>query len=189
MGPLTALIDPERLAAVMNPAPKPRRLNVASGNHRCGSWGWDVDLHFDTDVKADCRRLPFPDGTFEAAYMGHFLEHVPWAEMAAVVGEVRRVLAPGAIVMAVGPDILRAITTHQPEWLVKIILSDPRTVDVNPGVHHAWTATEELTVEALRLGGFTDLEAVDVATVRRPEWPNPAPDALWQCAVRGVNGG
>ena len=182
----TDLVDPVRLEEVT--APKPRRLNVASGNHPSGSWGYDVDLWFPSDVKADARHLPFPDHTFTAAYLGHLLEHIPWGEMAAILGEVRRVMAPGAEVMAVGPCILKAIATRQPEWLVKIILSDPRTVDVKPGVHHAWTATEELTIEALKLGGFTDVEAVDVATVRRPEWPNPS-QAQWQCAVRGINPG
>lgn len=186
---MTALIDPERLEAVRNPLPiNYRRLNVASGNHRSGDWGLDVDLWFESDVKADARHLPFPTGTFDCAYLGHWLEHIPWPEMASMLGEVRRVMRPGAEVMAVGPDILKAIQTNQPEWLIKIILSDPRTVDVDPGVHHAWTATEELTMEALRLGGFTDIEAVDVATVRRPQYPNPS-QAPWQCAVRAVNGG
>jgi hypothetical protein len=108
--------------------------------------------------------------------------------MASILSEVRRVMAPGAEVMAVGPDIYRAISTNQPQWLIRDILSDPRTVDVQPGVHHAWTATEELTVEALRLGGFTDVEPVDVQVVRRPDWPNVS-QAPWQCAAWGVNPG
>lgn len=50
-----------------------RRLNVASGNHPSGDWGVDVDLHFAADVRADAVRLPFPDATFEAAYLGRAL--------------------------------------------------------------------------------------------------------------------
>lgn len=183
---LASVIDPARTAG-LNPGGERvnyRRLNVASGNHPSGDWGLDVDLWFPSDVKADIRKLPFPDATFEAVYLGHVAEHIPWPEMAPMLGEVRRVMAPGATVMAVGPDILKAIATKQPVWLLKAILSDPRTIDVQPGVHHAWTATEELTVDALRIGGFIDVEAVDVATVVRPLYPNPS-QAPWQCAVRG----
>lgn len=163
----------------MNPA---RRLNIASGNHPSGAWGWDVDLHFAADVQANVSTLPFPDATFTAAYMGHFLEHVPWEVMPSLLAEVRRVLVPGAVVAAVGPCIHLAIQTGQPPWLIDAILSDPRTVNIQPGVHHAWTPTEELTVAAMEWGGFTSVRAVPIAAVDRPEWPNPT-TAPWQCAV------
>lgn len=180
---LSTLVDPDLLAAASNPSPKPRRLNLASGNHPSGSWGWDVDLNFAADVQADILHLPFPDRTFTAAYGGHVLEHIPWGAIPAVLGEVRRVLVPGAEVVAVGPCIHRAIQTAQPSWLIDAILCDPRTTEP-PGIHHAWTPTEELTVEAMTRGGFIDVEVLNVADVRRPDWPNPAPDAAWQCAVR-----
>jgi hypothetical protein len=102
-----------------------------------------------------------------------------------VLAEIRRVMAPGAEAVAVGPCIHRAMATGQPQWLVQAILCDPRTVDVHPGVHHAWTATEELTAEAMRLGGFTDVSVLDVQSVVPPTWPNPS-QAPWQCAVRAV---
>lgn len=88
--------------------------------------------------------------------------------------------------MAVGPCIHMAITHAQPPWLIDAILADPRTQD-GTGIQHAWTPTEELTVVAMQRGGFVDVEAVPVTTITRPDWPNPAPNALWQCAVRGRN--
>lgn len=161
------------------------RLNVASGNHPSGDWGVDVDLNFAADVMADVRTLPFRDRAFTAAYMGHFLEHVPWEAIPSVLAEVRRTLVPGAEVVAVGPCIHRAIETDQPPWLIDAILSDPSTVD-GTGIHHAWTPTEALTVAAVQRGGFVDVEAVPVGAVDRPAWPNPS-TAPWQCAVRGNN--
>lgn len=161
-------------------------LNLASGNHYQPWWGVNVDLHFRADVRADAGALPFRDHAFHRAYLGHFLEHVPWAAIPRVLTEVRRVMIPGAEVTAVGPCIHLAIATSQPRWLIEAILSDPRTVDVDPGVHHAWTPTEDLTVEAMRLGGFTDVRAVAIEGVVKPSWPNPT-QAPWQCAVRGVN--
>ena len=163
-----------------------RRLNVASGNHRSNGWGWDVDLYFPADVQADAGALPFPDEVFEAAYLGHWLEHLPWQSIPSVLGEVRRTLAHGAEVAVVGPCVHLAIQTAQPTWLIEAILSDPRTVDVNPGVHHAWTPTAELTAEAVLLGGFTDVQVVDVSLVDKPAWPNPT-TAAWQCAVLARN--
>lgn len=159
-----------------------RSLNLASGNHYQPEWGVNVDLYFPADVKADAGVLPFRDGAFDRAYLGHFLEHVPWPAIPTLLAEVRRVMAPGSTVAAVGPCIHLAVATAQPRWLLEAILSDPRTVDDQPGIHHAWTPTEELTVVAMERGGFTDVRSVPVAAVDRPEWPNPT-TAPWQCAV------
>jgi SAM-dependent methyltransferase len=49
--------------------------------------------------------LPFPDASFDAAVLKDVLEHV--ADPGAVLGEVRRVLRPGALVFASSPDAQR----------------------------------------------------------------------------------
>src|SRR5262249_18993103 len=48
-------------------------------------------------VHADADRLPFTDGAFDAAFLCWILEHV--ADPAAVLGELHRVLEPGAPVL------------------------------------------------------------------------------------------
>ncbi len=185
MSAFASMTDPEKIARVLNTPQNWRRLNVASGNHPSGPWGVDFDLNFDGNVRADARWLPFAAHSFEEAYMGHFLEHVPWGDIPAVLGEIRRTLQHGATAMAVGPCIFKAMHTAQPDWLIDAILCDPQTTEP-PGIHHAWTPTEKLTVEAMIRGGFVNVEPVPIASVDRPRWPNPS-IAPWQCAVRGTN--
>jgi len=50
----------------------------------------DARIH---GVIADCRQLPYVDGSFDAIYSMGTIEH--FAESAAAVGEMRRVLKPG----------------------------------------------------------------------------------------------
>ena len=48
--------------------------------------------------------IPFPDGTFDAVYHSHFLEHLDRSVAPAVLRECGRVLKPGGIVRVVIPD-------------------------------------------------------------------------------------
>jgi SAM-dependent methyltransferase len=55
-----------------------------------------------TLVQADALALPFGDGSFDHVWMMWFLEHV--ADAVAVLGEARRVLAPGGEITAIEVD-------------------------------------------------------------------------------------
>lgn len=159
------------------------RINVGSGNHPCPGWvNIDISPKHQPDVVASVYALPFRRGTFVQAYLGHVLEHLAWDLLPAAVKEVIRVCIPGARVMAVGPDIDRAVATGQPHWLLAQILDDWGKKNYMPGERHAWTPNEVRTVEALCRGGLTDVTPVAVAEVMAPDWPNPATDP-WQCAV------
>ncbi|MCL2148093.1 MAG: methyltransferase domain-containing protein [Methanomassiliicoccaceae archaeon] len=50
-------------------------------------------------VLAECSRMPFPDGHFDAVVAVHVLEHLDDTELAGAVREVRRVLAPGGLAL------------------------------------------------------------------------------------------
>jgi ubiquinone/menaquinone biosynthesis C-methylase UbiE len=49
-------------------------------------------------VQADAQRLPLPDGSVDVAMAMHMLYHVP--DMAAAIGELRRITKPGGTVLA-----------------------------------------------------------------------------------------
>jgi SAM-dependent methyltransferase len=58
-------------------------------------------------LRADARHLPFRDGTFDALYCYHVLEHVPGP--AAAVAEARRALARGGFAFFGTPNRLRLV--------------------------------------------------------------------------------
>lgn len=82
-------------------------LNLGCGARFHPAWT-NVDLaSADPRVlEHDIRRpLPFDDGTFEAVYHSHVLEHLPPDDGRALLAECFRVLRPGGIVRVVVPDL------------------------------------------------------------------------------------
>ena len=162
-------------------------LNLGSGPHYAEGWV-NVDLH---DPPDECRPPDgkvsvfdladqFPEDSFQAAYVGHFLEHLEWSRIPEALDQVARVVRPGGTVMVVGPCIVRAAMTKQPDWLIEAILADPRTEPTGHG--HAWTPTAALTLEAVQ-SVFPDAFTVPIVSVAKPAWPNPS-TAPWQTAVQ-----
>lgn len=172
----------------------PTRLNLGSGPHYADGW-LNVDLHDPPegyrkpDYYADVYHLSdhFEAGTFTAVYLGHFLEHLEWGRIPDALDQIRKVAKPGAVVMAVGPCILRTIRYHPSSVdLIKAILADPEaTANAAPGCCHEWTPTEYLTRRALERGGLIDVVTVPVVGVTKPQWPNPS-TAQWQTAAQGL---
>jgi SAM-dependent methyltransferase len=162
------------------------RLTIGSGPHYAPGWV-NVDRNnlaswaHPPDVLGDVLEgLPFGDGAAEAVYLGHVLEHLPWALVPRAIDEVVRLLRPGGELAVVGPCLEAAVRTRQPAWLLESIVAeqDPDAT----GCGHAWTSTGLLAFEACRHPGLEDLRHVDVASVRPPTWPNPS-DAPWQFAL------
>ena len=169
----------------------PRMLNVGSGSHAAANW-WNIDQAEPPGCVAPDQYLSvydladaFPPASFDKVYCGHVLEHLVWDRIPEALAAIDAVLAPGGELMVVGPCLLRAVATNQPEWLLSAILADPR--DPPTGAAHAWTPTEELTLAAVR-SVFPDAEVLPVGDVRAPAFPNPS-TAPWQCAVRAVKDG
>jgi len=57
--------------------------------------------------------FPFEDASFDRAYVGHVLEHMPWNEVPGWLDKLTKVLSPSAEVMFVGPDAYRAIEGYR----------------------------------------------------------------------------
>lgn len=158
------------------------KLNLGSGTHPTDLPGWlNVDLTSRRcHVAADALALPFARAAFEAAYLGHFLEHIRWADLAALGVEIRRVVRRGGRVMVVGPDLVRALVRREPDAVLDAI------ADIGPGPErHKWLATQALTLDACRELRLRRIRAVNVAEVGPPEYPNPS-RVGWQCAVEAT---
>ena len=169
------------------------KLNLGCGNHYAPPpWvNADVTDQVRCDVIVD-RADPFatfPDESCERVYLGHVLEHVPWPEVAGLLGEVARVLVPGGEVMVVGPDIYRTIDRYrqglEPWDIVDAVLdhADRDSADW-PGCHHQWSCHEARVVTALTGAGFLDVVAFPVRPEHTVGWPTTA-HSEWQCGARG----
>lgn len=95
----------------------PRMLEVARARLR--HQGRRADA-----VRADAYRLPFADACFERCFFGFWLSHVPYARLAAFLGEVRRVLRPGGLVLVLDSAPSEPGQRAGVELLVERILND-----------------------------------------------------------------
>jgi hypothetical protein len=81
----------------------------------------------------------------------------------------------------VGPCYLKALILNQPESLLAII-RPPAAYTQPKGMEHRWLPTTSATLAAVE-AVFAGAVEVPVGTVRPLQWPNAAPDYLWQCAI------
>lgn len=82
-------------------------LNLGCGGHFDPAWT-NIDIYSAApEVRAhDLRRgLPYADGSFEAVYSAHFMEHLAPAEARRLLAECQRVLKPGGVIRVVVPDL------------------------------------------------------------------------------------
>jgi len=106
-----------------------RRLNVGCGLFPLPYWtNLDGDRQAIADHYATVPPLPFPDGTFDEIYAGHFLEHLTEPEGKRFVAECWRCLVPGGRLGLVVPD------TH--EVLIRHLAGTVDCVE-HAGVYHA----------------------------------------------------
>jgi SAM-dependent methyltransferase len=84
------------------------RIHLGSGTNRLPDWvnvdlvGMRPDLYWNVT-----RTLPFPDGSADAVFLEHVLEHFPLAVGLDLLAESRRLLAPGGILRVGVPDFGR----------------------------------------------------------------------------------
>ena len=162
-------------------------INIGSGPHYAQGW-FNIDsVPTDTgkqpDRLIDIFDLPdFYQREFKAAYIGHVLEHIPWNAVPAAIYAISQVVVEGGPIMVVGPCIIKAAMSNQPQTLIEAIVCDPRTAD-HPWAH-AWTPTTELTRWAMEEAGLTNVTVLPINQIKRPQWPNPS-TAGWQCAIQG----
>lgn len=122
---------------------KPPRplVNLGCGRRRHPDWTNcdlvpDGDDVFPVDLT---RELPFGDGTCQAVYASHVLEHLGVGEAGRVVAEIWRVLAKGGVVRLVVPDL---------EGIARAYLSSVEKAAAKPSQasrdEHRWMTLELL---------------------------------------------
>jgi SAM-dependent methyltransferase len=114
---------------------------------------------------------PFDDNYFDAAYMGHVLEHLPWDDVAPFIQDILRTVKPGAPVLIAGPDSTKAIQLYRmgeiPWALVETILEHQhfnfqesrQNIDWD-GASHFWNCSAEricLLLSSLGIKRYQDV--------------------------------
>jgi predicted SAM-dependent methyltransferase len=192
----TVLLAPieRRKARRLLADPAPLRLHLGAGTHRPPGWvnvdvlGMSPDLHWDLR-----RRLPFPDGSAEAVFLEHVLEHYPLAAGLDLLEECHRVLAPGGIVRVGVPDFGRYLESYAGDGAFVERLRPGRPtrlvavgeVALGHGHRSVWDAeTLELV---LTEAGFSDVRRRgfgDSALDPAPDNPEREPESVYAEGTR-----
>jgi predicted SAM-dependent methyltransferase len=83
-----------------------RRMTLLSEDQFEARWPAEV-LHLNVT-----KGLPWPDGSVEAIYSSHMLEHLDQAKAQQLLQECHRVLTTGGIIRIVVPDLLRIAMSY-----------------------------------------------------------------------------
>jgi predicted SAM-dependent methyltransferase len=161
-------------------APGGLRLHLGSGWNHLHGW-LNIDLvGAKADLVWDIRRpLPFADGSADAVFLEHVLEHMSYAEGMRVLSVARAVLRPGGTLRvgvpdagmcarqyAEDPEALRTVRWGRPTAMMAL-----REVFQEHGHVTAWDA--ETLVLVLREAGFEDVAIAEPGVSLRLD---PAPD-------------
>lgn len=175
-----------------------RLLNLGCGPYPATGW-LNVDVVREGRTQPDViatagEPLPFPNGYFERAYLGHVLEHVPWAEVPRVLADVRRVVKAGGSVCVLGPDSKLVLDAWKrgatDDKMVWDILEDAdhhqyEALDRQwDAARHHWNATASRVASAMVAAGFSDVHEVPISSLQ--EWPVVDRAGQYQSAIVGT---
>ena len=150
-------------------------LNAGCGTHYVKGWVntdvWASDTTKPDVVVEPGKPYPFEDNYFDAAFLGHVLEHIPWPEVPPFLDDISRVVKPGAPILVVGPDVYKTIKRwkdgQEPWWMIESVLEHQdmnwqpdRTEEWWDGAHHHWNCHESRIEKLLTMSGFTNIENV-----------------------------
>lgn len=91
-----------------------KRVKLELGGGAKGKDGWiNVDIHPAAELCLDLRRpLPFPDGSIDAIYSEHVLEHFSQPELSMLLSECFRVMKTGGKFFVSVPDFGKAVSLY-----------------------------------------------------------------------------
>lgn len=110
---------------------EPRRLEIGPHKRRIeGFETTDITPGPLVDKVADCRRLPYHNGTFDLVYASHVIEHIDWYEVETTIAEWARIVKPGG-----------ALEVHTVNsYTIAKMLVEYEETGVFPDVPCAWRA-------------------------------------------------
>lgn len=162
-------------------------LNAGCGTHYADGWvNTDTWETADTtpDVKVEPGKpYPFEENTFDAVFLGHVLEHIPWKEVPAFLEDIKRITKPGAPILVCGPDVRRTIkrwAQGQEPW--EMVLSVMEHLDIEDhnvpglewwdGAHHHWNCHHDRVWKLLETLKFSNLQDVFDVIPKNPAGKN-----------------
>jgi predicted SAM-dependent methyltransferase len=174
------------------------RLNLGGGPVRIDGW-INVDiLGMHPDVHWDLRNgVPFPDGSAEAIFLEHVLEHFVLADVMTLLADCRRVLVPGGVLRVGVPDLGRYMRSYAGDHSVIDELRPGRPtallavaeVTQFHGHRSAWDAE---TLEAvLREAGFDEVAERRFGDSRidpAPDTEFRRPESVYAEGIRPLDG-
>jgi predicted SAM-dependent methyltransferase len=165
---------------------QPLRLHLGSGGHPLDGWVNIDVLGMEPDVYWDLRGgIPFPDGSAEAVFLEHVVEHFPLVDVLDLLDECFRALAPDGILRLGVPDFGRYLESYAGDGAFVEQLRPGRPtrllavaeVALGHGHRSVWDAetlervvSESGFVDARqRAHGDSDLEPAPDSPLREPE--------------------
>jgi SAM-dependent methyltransferase len=133
------------------------------------------------------RRLPFADGSFEAVFGSHVLEHLAPAEAERLLGECLRTLRPGGVLRVAVPDLDRVIGDYDPEHPDEFLFGLLQSRDRSTSRHRHWWHYNERSLGALLTRtGFAKVTRCGYGEGRCPEVEriDSRPESLFMEGVR-----
>lgn len=162
-------------------------LNAGCGTHYANGW-INTDTWVTQDTKPDVKvepgkPYPFEDNYFDAVFLGHVLEHIPWKEVPEFLKDMKRIAKDGAPFLICGPDVRRTIKrwkAGQEPW--EMVLSVMEHLDVEDthvpglewwdGAHHHWNCHHDRVWKLLDSCGFKNLSDVFDVIPKDPKGKN-----------------
>ena len=158
-------------------------LNAGCGTHYAKGWvntdTWETS-ETTPDVRVEPGKpYPFDDNTFDAVFLGHVLEHIPWKEVPAFLSDMKRIAKPNASFLVCGPDVLKTIkrwAQGQEPWEMVLSVMEHQDVESHDaaeliwwdGAHHHWNCHHERVLTLLSNSGFEDIKDVSDVIPKNP---------------------
>lgn len=186
-----------RIAAGHAASGKDLLLHIGSGGEHKDGWV-NIDLAGDpVEVPWNLKHpLPFPDGSADAVFSEHLLEHIPLFGVVDVLRECHRVLKPGGIMRVGVPDAGRMLESYVEEGKGFIETTRPDRPQLMLAVQelfywyeHVTMYDEEMLTWLLTATGFTSeihrcAPGRSALSVEAPDTPRRRPETLYVETVK-----